>query len=102
MSRPRNAESVYRAIADPTRRRIIETLDKGDRTVGDLIGSLNLRKNAATFHLGALLACGLVRQQRRGRHMLCSLDTRALHAAHAWLGRYVSRPHARSSLALAR
>ena len=94
MSRPRSTDSVFRAIADPTRRRIVDLLQKGDRTVGDVIGALNLRKTAATFHLAVLMGSGLVRQERRGRHLMCSLDSRGLHAAHAWLARYTAQ-HAR-------
>ena len=91
MSRPRSADNVFRAIADPTRRRMLDLLQKGERTVGDLIGTLNLRKSAATFHLGALIGAGLVRQRRRGRHLLCCLDPRGLLTAHAWLGRYAAQ-----------
>ena len=88
MSRPRSADSVFRAIADPTRRRILEHLEKGDRTVGDLMGTLNLRKNAATFHLSTLMSAGLVRQHRLGRNLMCTSDVRALTIAQAWLARH--------------
>lgn len=91
MSRPRNTDSVFRAIADPTRRRILDLLDKGERTVGDLIGTLGVSKTSATFHLAALIGAGLVRQQRRGRHLMCAIDARGLLAAHAWLGKYAGR-----------
>jgi DNA-binding transcriptional ArsR family regulator len=70
---------------------MLDLLDKGDRTVGDLGGALNLRKSAATFHLSALVGAGLVRQQRRGRQLMCSLDSRGLLAAHAWLGKYAAQ-----------
>ena len=85
MSRPRNAESVFRAIADPTRRRMIDALHKDEHTVGDLMGVLKLGSTAATFHLGVLIGAGLVRQRRRGRHLVCVLEARPLHAAFEWL-----------------
>jgi DNA-binding transcriptional ArsR family regulator len=88
MSRPRSTDSVFRAIADPTRRRMLDFLDKGDRTVGDLVAPLRVRKSTASFHLAALIGAGLVRQRRRGRSLMCSLDRRSLHEAQAWLGKY--------------
>lgn len=97
MSRPRTSESVFRAIADPTRRRMLDLLGDDSRVVGDLIASMKLRKNAASYHLGVLLQAGLVRQQRRGTFLECSLDAGALASAHAWLGRHLAQ-HAPSPL----
>ena len=88
MSRPRNTESVFRAIADPTRRHMLDLLVKGDRTVGDLVAQLRLRPSALTFHITGLIGAGLVRQHRRGRHLVCSLDRRALSTVRSWLLKY--------------
>lgn len=88
MSRPRSTDSVFRAIADPTRRRMLDLLHKGERTVGDLLAPLHLRKNTASFHLAVLIGAGLVRQKRRGRNLMCSLNVRILREARTWLGKY--------------
>ncbi len=88
MSRPRSTNSVFRAIADPTRRHMLDLLEKGDRTVGDLVAPLRLRKNTASFHLAVLIGAGLVRQRRRGRNLMCSLDNRTLRVVQAWLAKY--------------
>lgn len=97
MSRPRNSESVFRAIADPTRRRMLDLLRDGERTVGELIVTLRLQRPVASHHLGALLEAGLLRQRRRGRQMVCTIDPRALAAAHAWLGSHLGRSTAKTS-----
>lgn len=88
MSRPRSTNSVFRAIADPTRRHMLDLLEKGERTVGDLVAPLRLRKNTASFHLAVLIGAGLVRQRRRGRNLMCILNVRAMREAQAWLGKY--------------
>ena len=92
MSRPSSNESVFRAIADPTRRRILDELAKDDRTVGDLILALKLSRTAATFHLRALMAAGLIRKQRRGGYLMCSASPGGLLTIHAWVGRHVAKP----------
>jgi len=96
MSRPRNSESVFRAIADPTRRRILDLLRHGEQTVGDLIATLHVQRPIASHHLGALLQAGLVRQRRRGRHLMCSIDPRPLAPAHAWLSGHLARTTSRA------
>ncbi len=97
MSRPRNSESVFRAIADPTRRRILDSLREDERSVGELIRAMRLTRANASHHLGILMQAGLLRQRRRGRELVCSIDTRSLIPAHAWLGRHVQRTNGRVS-----
>ncbi len=89
MSRPRSTESVFRAIADRKRRRILDLLRVRECTVGEIATTIRLQKAAATFHLGVLLHAGLMRQQRRGRNLMCNADTRPLELAHGWLGSHV-------------
>ncbi len=90
MSRPRNSESVYRAIADPTRRRMLDLLRDRACTVGELTTTMRLRRPIASFHLGVLIQAGLVRQRRRGRNLMCSRDPRALAIAQMWLGAHLA------------
>ncbi len=95
MSRPRNAESVFRAIADPKRRRIIELLTADERTVGDLMGVMKIKKASMSYHLGVLIQADLVRQRRTGTFMKCGVNNAALAEAEAWIVRH-ARPKART------
>ncbi len=90
MSRPLNSESVFRAIADPTRRRVVDLLRGGERPVGEVIAAIHLKPPAASYHLRVLLNAGVVRQRRNGTQRVYSLDTRMLLAPHAWLDRTVT------------
>lgn len=91
MSRPRNSESVFRAIADPTRRRMLDLMRDGERSVGELVTTMRLQRTVASHHLGTLIQAGLVRQRRRGRERVCVIDQRPLHLAVAWLNSHVQR-----------
>ena len=90
MSRPLSGESVFRAIADPTRRRVIEMLLKGERPVSDIVASIRLKPPAASYHLRVLSSSGILKQRRRGTQRMYRVDGRALEAASQWLGRCVS------------
>jgi DNA-binding transcriptional ArsR family regulator len=92
MSRPLNSEGVFRAIADPTRRRVVDMLRGGERAVSEVIASIRLKPPAASYHLRVLLGAGIVRQRRRGTERVYSLDSRALSEAHGWLGQCLSPP----------
>jgi DNA-binding transcriptional ArsR family regulator len=87
MSRPRSSESVFRAIADPTRRRMLDLLCDRECTVGEIVETMRLRRAVATFHLAVLLKAGLVLQRRQARNLMCTPDCRPLIPAHAWLSR---------------
>ena len=91
VSRPRNSESVFRAIADPKRRRILDLLGKRDCSVGELLETMRMQRADASYHLGVLMQAGLLRQRRRGRSLVCSCDLRPLTTPHAWLGLHLAR-----------
>ena len=78
---------VYRAIADPTRRAILDELQERDgQTLFELIGRLITRhglsstRQAVSQHLDVLEAAGLVRTRREGRYKFHDLDTAPLKA----------------------
>ena len=85
MSRPHANESVFRAIADPTRRRIIEVLRKGERSVIDLAKALGRNLPNLSHHLTVLRTAGVVHQRRVGRSRMYQLDAGMLRGAAAWL-----------------
>jgi DNA-binding transcriptional ArsR family regulator len=78
MSRPRNSESVFRAIADPTRRKMLDLLRDGERSVGEMVTTMRLQRAVASHHLGVLIQAGLIRQRRRGRELVCAIESRPL------------------------
>jgi DNA-binding transcriptional ArsR family regulator len=85
MSRPFSAESVFRALAHRTRRRVVESLRKGNRFAGDILDDADLRMPTLSEHLRVLRQCDLIRCHRRGTRMEYELNTLALRQARAWL-----------------
>ncbi len=88
VTRPRG--DAFAAIADPTRRRILELLWSCDEvTAGALAERFpHVTRPAISKHLGVLRAAGLVRVRPEGRRRLYGLDARALLAVDGWLERY--------------
>lgn len=65
----------YRAIADPTRRRILRYLRGGERTAGELAEYAGIARTALSHHLTVLKLADLVRVERRGQFQVYSLNT---------------------------
>jgi DNA-binding transcriptional ArsR family regulator len=89
MRRPR--DDVFRVLADPTRRRILDLLaERGGLTVGELAGEFpDLVASGISKHLMGLRAAGLVSATSQGRQRLYRIDADALSDALApWLARY--------------
>ena len=76
---------VFHALADPTRRAILDRLAQGEATVGALSRPFPLSLAAVSKHLGVLERAGLVTREARGRERVCRLDPAALADARAWL-----------------
>ena len=88
---PRSSDDLFRALADPTRRRILDLLaERGTATVGELAAQFpDLVISGISKHLMALRAAGLVTATRRGRQQLYRLDADAFAEALApWLAKY--------------
>jgi DNA-binding transcriptional ArsR family regulator len=79
-------DQVFQALADPTRRRIIERLVRGPATVGRLAEPLEMSLPAVMQHLQVLEASGLVGSEKLGRVRTCHLEPAALRSAEAWIG----------------
>ena len=71
-------DSVFLALADPTRRAIFEAVRRGPRTVGDIAGSFDVSRPAVSQHLKVLEAARLVRSHRSGRNNFYGLDMHGL------------------------
>jgi DNA-binding transcriptional ArsR family regulator len=75
------------AIADPTRRRIVELLAERDRTSGELVDEFDLSAPAISQHLNVLRAAGLVTTRAEGQTRIQALNPRGLDELDAWLER---------------
>ena len=80
--------TVYRAIADPTRRSILDLLRAGERAVVDLLGHFDFSQPALSKHLKVLRDAGLVRMRKVGRERRYRVDAKGLRAVHDWVGHY--------------
>jgi DNA-binding transcriptional ArsR family regulator len=76
------------ALADPTRRRILELLSEGDRSAGELAGHFEMTRPGVSRHLRVLREHGLVRSRRERQRRIYSLDPAPLVELDEWLDRY--------------
>ncbi len=83
-------QEAYKAIADPTRRRILRYLRGGERTAGDLAEYVGIGRTALSHHLTVLKLADLVRVERCGQFQVYSLNTTVfqdlLTEIMGWLG----------------
>jgi DNA-binding transcriptional ArsR family regulator len=75
------------AIADPTRRRIVELLAQRDRTAGELVDEFDVSAPAISQHLNVLREAGLVTTRAEGKTRIQTLDPRGFDELDAWLRR---------------
>ncbi len=78
-------DQVFQALADPTRRAMVERLVRGPASVSELSRPLAMSLPAVMQHLQVLQDCGLVRSEKTGRVRTCHIDPAALRAAEAWI-----------------
>ena len=76
---------IFHALADPTRRAILDRLAAGEATVGHLARPFPMSFAAVSKHLGVLERAGLVAREARGRERVCRINPAALDDARAWL-----------------
>lgn len=81
-------EPAFQALADPTRRRIVELLADGERTAGNLAAQFAVSRPAVSRHLRVLRESGLVRVRDDAQRRLYSLDPAPLAELDEWLHRY--------------
>jgi DNA-binding transcriptional ArsR family regulator len=81
-------DTVFHALGDPTRRRMLRQLADGERTVSQLAEPFAISLAAASKHIKALENAGLIRREVRGRTHFCRLEPGPLASAHEWLGFY--------------
>lgn len=69
------SDSAFRALADPTRRRILELLAAGDRTAGEIAGEFSVAFASVSHHLRVLREAKLVSAEREGQNIRYRLNT---------------------------
>ncbi|WP_421996708.1 ArsR/SmtB family transcription factor [Reyranella sp.] len=78
-------DRAFQALADPTRRRMVERLCRGPASVSDLARPLDMSLSAVVQHLAVLEEGGLVRSEKVGRVRTCRLEAKALEATERWI-----------------
>jgi len=84
------ADDVFKALADPTRRRLLDLLyEQNGQTLGQLCEHLEMTRQSATQHLGILEAANLVSTVRRGRQKLHFINPVPLHEVYErWVRKF--------------
>ena len=78
-------DTVFAALADPTRRAILSMLLEDDMAVTDVAEPFEMSLAAISKHLAILAAAGLISQEKRGRVKWCKLEPDALRDASIWM-----------------
>jgi DNA-binding transcriptional ArsR family regulator len=78
-------DRVFHALADPSRRVIVERLSRGPASVSDLARPLSMSLPAVVQHLQVLETSGLVSSEKVGRVRTCQIEPAALRPAEQWI-----------------
>jgi DNA-binding transcriptional ArsR family regulator len=78
-------DRVFQALADPSRRVMVERLTRGPASVSELAKPLDMSLPAVVQHLQVLEASGLVRSEKVGRVRTCSIEPKTLRQAEQWI-----------------
>src|SRR5262245_7915067 len=81
-------DSVFHALADTTRRRIVDRLSQGPTSVGELAAPFSISLAAISKHLDVLEGAGVVQRERDGRFQRCRLAPQALDEASSFIEHY--------------
>ena len=83
-----NAERVFAALHDPTRRAVLERLRSGPKPVGEIARGLPVTRPAVSQHLKVLKEAGLVDDRSEGTRRIYQIDPKGLGAMRAWLDQF--------------
>jgi DNA-binding transcriptional ArsR family regulator len=78
-------DRLFQALADPTRRVMVERLSRGPASVSELAQPLTISLPAVLQHLQVLEASGLVRSEKVGRVRTCQIESAALRVVEQWI-----------------
>jgi DNA-binding transcriptional ArsR family regulator len=86
-ARTARLDAAFSALADPTRRAIIERLSQSEARVTELAEPFPMSLNAVSKHIRVLEASGVVERHRKGRDHILSINTRSLDEVLGWIER---------------
>jgi DNA-binding transcriptional ArsR family regulator len=81
-------EVTFQALADPTRRAVLDLLRRGSQPAGEIARAFPVSRPAISKHLRLLRRAHLVREHREGRHRVYQLNPAPLRAVASWLDQY--------------
>lgn len=79
---------IFEALADPTRREILDLLSDRDRTAGEIADRFEVSRSAVSRHLRVLREAGLVQREKAAQWRVYRLNPEALREVDRWIGRY--------------
>lgn len=88
MARARTTSDSFNAVAEPSRREILNYLALQERPVGDIVDAMGLEQPSVSKHLRVLREVGLVHVRREGRHMLYRTNGAAIRPLHEWASQF--------------
>jgi DNA-binding transcriptional ArsR family regulator len=88
-------DRTFHALADPTRRRILEQLAQADLTVMELANRFTISQPAVTKHLHVLEGAGLISRRKSGRLRICRMEPDALATPAEWMSTWSALWNAR-------
>jgi DNA-binding transcriptional ArsR family regulator len=83
-----SAEAAFQALADPTRRAVLDLLRQGSRPAGEIAQAFPVSRPAISRHLRLLRRAHLVKEHRHGRHRYYHLNPEPLKSVDTWLEQY--------------
>jgi len=83
-----SSEATFQALADPTRRAVLDLLRRGSQPAGEIAGAFPVSRPAISKHLRLLRRAHLVHEHREGRHRVYQLNPEPLRAVDSWLDEY--------------
>jgi DNA-binding transcriptional ArsR family regulator len=86
-SRMTRLDALFIALADPTRRAIIERLSRGEARVTEVAEPFAMSLNAVSKHIRVLEASGVVARRRQGRDHILSVNIGSLNEVDGWIAR---------------
>ena len=84
------AEATFQALADPTRRAVLDLLCRGSQPAGQIAQAFPVSRPAISKHLRLLRRAHLVREHREGRNRVYQLNPEPLRAVDSWIEQYRS------------
>lgn len=81
-------EATFQALADPTRRAVLDLLRRGSQPAGEIAQAFPVSRPAISKHLRLLRRAHLVKEHREGRHRVYQLNAEPLRAVDFWLDQY--------------